>query len=374
MGSKGLKAIVFDSTGGEKPPIYNLDAFKIARKSFTEALVNHPQTAAYRDYGTPAMAQMCNAFGALPTRNFSNGQFEDVGAISGEHMRDLLLERGGESQTTHACMAGCSIHCSNTFGGQDGKSIVSPLEYETIGLMGPNLGIDSLDTIALMNQKANNLGLDTIELGAALGVAADAGLMEFGDGERALSLIDEISQGTPLGRILGSGATITGRVFNVQRIPAVKGQAMSAYDPRAIKGTGVTYATSPQGADHTSGLTIRAKINHLDPKGQVEASRNAQYNMAGYDTLGACVFTGFGFGASAESIRDLLKTIYNWHDDVGILQKLGKTTILLEREFNKKAGFTKAHDRIPEWMTEEPLSPHRVVFDVPTEEMDDIFK
>jgi aldehyde:ferredoxin oxidoreductase len=374
MGSKGLKAIVFDSTGGENPPIYNADAFKIARKSFTEALVNHPQTTAYRNYGTPAMAQMCNTFGALPTRNFSSGQFEDVEAISGEHMCDLLLERGGESKTTHACMVGCSIRCSNTFGGQDGKSIVSPLEYETIGLMGPNLGIASLDTIALMNQKANNLGLDTIELGAALGVLADAGLMTFGDGERALALIDEISQGTPLGRILGSGATITGRVFNVQRIPAVKGQAMSAYDPRAIKGTGVTYATSPQGADHTSGLTIRAKINHLDPKGQVEASRNAQYNMAGYDTLGACVFTGFGFGASPESIRDLLQAIYNCQADTGILQKLGKTTILLEREFNKKAGFTREHDRIPEWMTEEPLSPHNAVFDIPTEEMDKIFE
>ena len=373
MGSKGLKAIVIDGAGGVKPTIYDLEAYKLARKRYTEVLVNHPQTATYRDYGTAAMAQMCNALGALPTRNFSSGQFEDVGAISGEHMRDLLLERGGESETTHACMAGCSIRCSNTYGDQDGKSIVSPLEYETIGLMGSNLGIANLDTIALMNQKANDLGLDTIELGAALGVAADAGVMTYGDGERALALIDEISQGKPLGRLLGSGATITGRVLNVQRIPAVKGQAMSAYDPRAIKGTGVTYATSAQGADHTSGLTIRAKVNHLDPQGQVDASRNAQYNMAGYDTLGACIFAGFGFGASPESIRDLLNTIYNWQTDTGILQKLGKTTILLEREFNTKAGFTREHDRLPEWMTEEALAPHQVVFDVPPGEMDKIF-
>lgn len=373
MGSKRLKAIIIDSTGGEKPPIHNPEAYKSARKIYTEAVLNHPQSLVYRDYGTAAMAQFCNTFGGLPTRNFSSGEFEEVEAISGEHMRDLLLERGGVSNPTHGCMAGCTIRCSNIFGDADGKSIVSPLEYETIGLMGSNLGISNLDTIAALNYKANDLGLDSIELGAALGVAAEAGLLQFGDSEKAFALIDEIAQGTPLGRLLGSGATTTGRVLNVQRVPAVKGQAMSAYDPRAIKGTGVTYATSAQGADHTSGLTIRAKINHLDPKGQVVVSRNAQYNMAGYDTLGACIFAGYGFGASPESVKNLLNSIYGWQVDTGILQKLGKEAILLEREFNRRAGFTKEHDRLPEWMTEEALPPKMAVFDVPNEELDAIF-
>lgn len=373
MGSKGLKAILVDPASGEKPPIRHPQAFRQARKAYTEALVAHPQTAVYRDYGTLAMTQMCQHFGGLPTRNFSSGQFKGVEAISGEYMRELLLARGGEAETTHACMAGCSIRCSNTFAGLDGKGVVSPLEYETVGLLGSNLGISSLDTIALLNRKANDLGLDTIELGAALGVAAEAGLMAFGDGDRALELIDEISRGTPLGRLLGSGAALTGRALNVTRVPAVKGQAMSAYDPRAIKGTGVTYATSPQGADHTSGLTIRARINHLDPKGQVEVSRKAQYNMAGYDTLGACVFAGNGFAAAPESIGDLLNAIYGWQVERGILQELGRTTIQLEREFNRKAGFTRHHDRLPEWMKEEPLPPHQAVFDVPEEEIDQIF-
>ncbi len=374
MGSKKLKAIIFDSAGGEKPSIHDVNLYQRARKAFVQALVSHPQIATYRDYGTAAMTQMCNQVGSLPTRNFSSGQFEEVTAISGETLRDLLLGRGGESSTTHACMFGCSIRCSNNFGGEDGKSIVSPLEYETIGLFGSNLGISNLDTIARMNKIANDLGIDTIELGATLGVVADAGLMNFGDGERALELIDEISQGTPLGRLLGSGATTTGRVLNVRRIPAVKGQAMSSYDPRAIKGTGVTYATSPQGADHTSGLTIRANINHLKPEGQAKASRNAQYNMAGYDTLGACVFAGSGFVASPDSIRDLLNAIYNWNVGNDILQKLGRKTILMEIEFNRKAGFTKNHDRLPEWMTDEPLPPHNVVFDVAEEELDHIFE
>ena len=373
MGSKGLKAIVIDGGTGEKPPIQDLPKFRLAQKEFNRALLTHPQTTVYADYGTAAMTKMTNGFGALPTRNFSNGQFEAADRISGETMRQELLERGDPSETTHACMAGCAIRCSNIYGSRTGETLVSPLEYETIGLMGSNLGIDDLDTIARLNQVVNDLGLDSIEIGAALGVAAEAGLMSFGDGERALALLEEIRVGTPLGRMLGNGAVLTGKILGVTRVPAVKGQAMSAYEPRAIKGTGVTYATSPQGADHTCGLTIRSKVDHLDPKGQVALSRTAQISMAGYDTLGACIFAGFGFAAAPETIRDLLNARYGWQVGADILQVLGRETISLERAFNQRAGFTTADDRLPEWMTREPLPPLNPVFDVPAEELDHIF-
>lgn len=373
MGSKKLKAIVIDSSAGEKPPIIDMPAFRKAQKAFNKALAEHPQIAVYSDFGTAAMTKMCNGLGAMPTRNFSSGEFEGADKISGEYMRQLLLKRGGESSTTHACMAGCTIRCSNVFGDDDGKSIVSPLEYETIGLMGSNLGIDDLDAIARLNWQVNDLGLDSIEIGAALGVAADAGLLEWGDGRRALELMEEMRAGTPLGRVLGSGAATTGKVLGVERVPAVKGQAMSAYEPRVIKGTGVTFATSPQGADHTCGLTIRAKVDHLNPEGQVALSRAAQFSMAGYDTLGACIFAGFGFAATPETIRDLLVARYGLDVDAGILAQLGRETLELEREFNRLAGFTAADDRLPEWMTREQLPPHNTVFDVSEAEMDAIF-
>jgi aldehyde:ferredoxin oxidoreductase len=373
MGSKGLKAIVFNGSGGKKPPIDNPEAFKLAQKEYTKSLMDHPQTALYRDYGTAAMVQMCQSFGSLPTRNFSSGIFENADAISGEKLREMLLARGGVSNPTHACMPGCTIRCSNIFGGEDGKVIVSPLEYETIGLMGSNLGISDLDTIGRMCYKVNDLGLDSIDVGAALGVAAEAGLMKWGDGTRAMEIIDEIGAGTPLGRIIGSGAALAGKVLGIEHVPTVKGQAMASYEPRAIKGTGVTYATSPQGADHTCGLTIRAKVNHLDPKGQADLSRTGQINMAGYDTLGACIFAGFGFAASPDSIRDLLNTRYGWNLDNTILQKLGKETIKMEREFNQRAGFTKKDDRLPEWMRREPIPPHNSVFDVSEADLDNIF-
>ncbi len=373
MGSKQLKAIVIDGDSGEKPPVADMEAFKKARKAYNKALMGHPQTTIYKEYGTAAIAKMVNAFGALPTRNFSAGQFESVDKISGEALRQAMLSRNNGCDPSHACMAGCTIQSSNVFVTLDGGTTVSPLEYETIGLMGTNLGIDDFDDIARLNLVVNDLGLDSIEVGAALGVAAEAGLMDFGDGKRALALVEEIRAGTPLGLLLGSGAATTGKVLGVERVPVVKGQAISAYDPRAIKGTGVTYATSPQGSDHTCGLTIRAKVDHLDPKGQVALSRGSQYSMAGYDSLGACIFAGFGFGADPEVIPALLNARYGWQVENNILKEMGRECLLLEREFNRLAGFTPADDRLPEWMTREPLPPHNAVFDVPEEDMDQIF-
>ena len=374
MGSKRIKAIVIDAAGGAPPPIIDELAFKDARKRYVTALVNHPQTTSYADYGTAAMANMCNGFGGLPTRNFSEGTFEHVEKIGGEQLRNTLLERGGVSKTTHACMAGCSIRCSNVFGDESGeKVVVAPVEYETIGLMGSNLGIDSLDVIARMNWEVNDLGLDSIEIGAALGVLCDAGLMSFGDGQRALELIAEIRNKTPLGRIVGNGAAITGQVFGVERVPVVKNQAISAYDPRAIKGTGVTYATTAQGADHTCGMTIRANIRHTQAHGQVKHSKEAQLKMAGYDSLGACIFAGFGFADALETIPDMVNARYGTNYSIGLLQEMGRETIFYEREFNRRAGFTKADDRLPEWMTREPLPPHNTVFDVSEEDLDSVF-
>jgi len=375
MGSKGIKAIVFDHAGGQKPPVVDPEAFKVAQKDYTKSVLEHPQSQTYRDYSTAAIAAMCQSFAALTARNFSRGTFEQVDQVDGDALREFTLKRGKPSDPSHACMAGCTIKCSNIFGGEDGKIIVSPLEYETIGLMGVNLEIGSLDSIGRLNWQVNDLGLDSIEIGGALGVAAEAGLMRWGSEEDALKLIDEIRRGTELGHVLGNGAVSVGKKYNIERVPAVKGQAMSGYEPRSIKGTGVTYATTPQGADHTAGLTIRAQINHLDPAVQKDPSLNAQLNMAGYDTLGACIFAGFGYAATPDGvIKRLLKSRHGWDDlPDNVLQALGKETIKMEREFNRRAGFTKEDDRLPKWMTEQAIPETGQVFDVSEEVLDHIF-
>lgn len=373
MGAKRIKAIIIDAAGGQSASPADQDLLKEARKRLAQVLREHPQVIAFTTYGTAANVNLTDRLGVLPTRGFSSGTFAGAERISGESLRELILARGGEGDAIHACMPGCVIRCSNVVADRDGKKIISPLEYETIALCGSNLGLDDLEAIARINWELNDLGLDSIEIGAALGVAAQAGLMGFGDAERVLALLHEVREGTPLGRVLGSGAAVTGRVFGVRRVPAVKGQAIAAYDPRALKGTGVTYATSPQGADHSAGLTLRAKVDHLDPKGQAQLSRAAQINMAGYDTLGACLFAGFGLGLEPQLVKDLLQGLYGWEVGEDALQELGKETLRLEKRFNRAAGFGSAKDRLPEWMTLEPLPPHNTVFDVPEEELDHLF-
>ena len=373
LGAKKIKAIVIDDADCDAPELADPMAYREAAKVYTQTLMAQPLTKSYTQFGTSAMVNMCNAFGGMPTRGFSAGQFEHAEEISGEKLRGLILERDGKGDPSHACMPGCTIRSSNVFPDRNGKKLVSPMEYETIALNGSNLGISDLDKIAQINRELDDLGLDSIEIGAALGLAAQAGFISFGDADQALAMIDEIHRATLLGRMLGNGAAITGKVLGIRRVPVVKGQAMSGYDPRAIKGTGVTFATSPQGADHTTGLTIRAKIDHLDPRGQVDLSRSTQFNMAGFDTLGVCIFAGAGFLAAPQSIPNLLRARYGWDLGENTLQLLGKETIRVEREFNRLAGFTHADDRIPEWMSQEPLPPNNAVFDVPDDELDAIF-
>ncbi len=373
MGKMGLKAIIVDPDGASGPPIGDSDRLRQLRDRYHKAVLGHPQTKTYHDYGTAAMTMMSNTFGALPTKNFTQGEFEGASELSGEHLREQMLLRGKSCNPSHACMVGCVIQSSNVYTTADGKTSVSALEYETLGLMGSNLGLSNADEVAQLNAVCNDLGLDTIEIGAALGIAAEAGTFKFGDCAGAKALLEEIPSNSPLGRALGHGAAAIADFLGVERVPVVKGQALSAYDPRAIKGTGVTYATSPQGADHTAGLTIRAKIDHLGTEGQVEISRNAQFKMAGYDSLGACIFASFGFGEDPQLIPELIEEITGNTVGENFLVTLGKETIRLEREFNLRAGFTSKDDRLPEWMRSEPLPPHNALFDVSDSDLDSIF-
>jgi aldehyde:ferredoxin oxidoreductase len=317
---------------------------------------------------------MTQTLGALPTRNFGQGTFEDAERISGKALYDLIMERGGEGTPTEPCMAGCIIQCSNIVPDANGRRLVARLEYETLVMCGSNLGIGDLDTIARLNQECNDVGLDTIEVGATLGVAAEAGILDFGDGERALELVREIGQGTVLGRLLGQGAATVGRVLGVKHVPAVKGQALPAYDPRGVKGTGVTFATTPMGGDHTAGLTIFAPVDHHDAVGQVELSRNTQYTRAAYDALGLCAFLLGTTGSRPELVTDMLNGAYGTELEPGWVNELGREVIDLERAFNHRAGLTAAADRLPRFFAEEPLAPHGEVFDVSDEELDGIWK
>ncbi len=369
MGSRGLLAVVLDDSGARPDPPVRKDRFNGRVREVARWIRETPQTAeVFPRYGTAAMLNITNAIGALPTRNFSTGTFEGAAKIDGYAVHDTITGRGGEGTPTHSCMPGCLIRCSNIFPGKDGRAVVSPLEYETIGMMGANCGIDELDAIAVMNRLCNDYGVDTIEVGCALGVAMEAGLLPFGDAAAALRAVEEIGRDTPLGRILASGVATAGRVLGARRIPAVKGQGLPAYDPRGLKGTGVTYATSPMGADHTAGNTVRANVRHDLKEGQVGVSMASQAGATLMDSLGLCLMLGTCL-KDREILAGLVSDRFGWDVTLEDFTGVAMETLAMEREFNRRAGITEARDRLPEFFYQEINPACGAVFDIFDEDL-----
>ena len=364
MGAKGLKAMVIDDEGGALRKAADEEAFREAAKKAAEAIQNFPLTAGLHNMGTAIFVNMDNGRGSLPTRNHREGSFEKAADIGPAKLMELVKTRGGAMG--HGCLPGCVVRCSPIFHDPSGKFLTAALEYETICMLGSNLGIDDLDAIARMDRRCDDLGLDTIEMGCTIGVLNDAGLFRFGDAARAEELIEEIAKGTPMGRILGSGVALTARAFGVARVPEVKGQGIAAHAARSSKGWGVTYATSPQGADHTAGAVLEEPLSKT---GQGDRSRKAQIMNASLDATGLCQFTFL----TPKLIVPMINGLYGVNWTVEEYLELGKEMLRQERAFNLKAGIGPGADRLPEWMGREPLPPTNAVFDVPLEDLDSVF-
>ena len=189
MGSKGIKAIVFDDTGARPDPAHDPEGLAAAGREVWQILRDDPKTQNRHDFGTPAVLAICDSLGILPTRNSQTGHFEEFDAISGERVADLIVGRGGEGERGLLCVRGCNIQCSNEFADPKGKTLVASLQYENIGLLGSNCGIGDVDEVARINHLCNQVGVDTIEAGAAIGVAMEAGVIAFGDAKGAKDLV-----------------------------------------------------------------------------------------------------------------------------------------------------------------------------------------
>ena len=363
MGSKKIKGIVVEEKGTVE--IKNKEKYKEVLKKYSQIVIEAPSSISYKTLGTAATVRTSNDLSGLPVRNFRGGKFEHAEEISGESLYEFIKNRGGEGKTTHACMPGCIIQCSNVVPDKEGKTIVSPLEYETIGLMGSNLGIGDLDTIAKLNAVCNDFGIDTIETGAAMGMAMEAGIVEFGDDEGALNLLDEIKNDTELGRLLSKGTLTAGKTLGVENIPVVNGQAMPAYDPRAIKAMGVTFATSPMGADHTYGPMIKTDD-------YIGASKDAQIMMAKIDCLGVCMFARAAIAKHMDLLVDLVNAFHGWELDMNWLEDMALEAIRNEHKFNELAGFSKEDYRMPKAFTNRRIESTNQVFDINTDELDEL--
>ena len=380
MGSKKIKFISIDDTDAPGVNPADPEKFKAAARTFAKALMDHPATGeGLPTFGTAEMVNIVNAAGGLPTRNFTFGRFEQHEDISGETLRETIIARGGKPR--HGCQPGCIIQCSQVYMDKEGKYVTSGLEYETIETLGANACLGNLDEIAEADHIMDDLGVDSIETSVALGVAMEAGVLPFGNGEEVLRILrEEIGTGTPLGRIFGSGTGHVGKVYGVTQVPVVKNQAIPAYDPRSIKGIGITYATSTMGADHTAGYAVGSNlmgvgggiVDPLKKDGQVELSRHLQIITVMLDSIGLCLFIGFpaaDISTCVPALIDMLNARFGFELTPEWIGELGVNTLKTERAFNLSAGFTSKDDRLPEFF-KNPLPPHNAVWDFTDEEID----
>ncbi|MDP6389760.1 MAG: aldehyde ferredoxin oxidoreductase C-terminal domain-containing protein [Alphaproteobacteria bacterium] len=357
MGSKKVKAIVVDL---HKMPTFH-DRKKVMQsvKAYGGMLNDDPAIKNFTLLGTAMVADMTNHMGGLPTRNFSSGQIVDTDVernkMGGDYIRELNLERGGEP--AHACMPGCQIQCSNVYHGPDGKELVSPMEYETIGLMGTNCGIKDPDDLAALNAIANDLVIDTIETGALLAVMMEAGDADWADTEFMAAAMKDIREGNERGRILAQGTARVGEHYGVKRVPVVKKQAISAYDPRVIEVTGISMMLTAQGADHTAGNLPGYKCEGTTTEELTEASMDIQMNCAAVDSLGICVFGRSVTNVNHDFITNALNDALGTDLEPAFFTRMGREVLELEAEFNEAAGFTEEDDELPSFFTDEALEP-----------------
>lgn len=377
MGAKKIKAIVVDDKGAPRLVMKDPDAFKAANKKWVDMLRKHPVTGeGLPALGTAVLVNVINEAGALPTKNFRSGRFEHAQDISGEKMAETIDERGGIP--SEPCHPGCVIKCSNVYHDKEGKYLTSGFEYETIWAFGAHTTIKTLDDIAMLDRLCDDFGLDTIEMGVTIGIAMEGGLIPWGDGKAAVELLSKVGAGLPEGKIIGNGALFTGDALGVDRVPVVKKQAFPAYDPRSCKGVGVTYATTPMGADHTAGYGVTANIlgvgGNIDPhkkEGNVELSQGLQIATAAIDAAGLCLFVAFAVLDNEDglpTIVEMLNAQFGLSLTPDDVLELGKSILNNEKEFNRKAGFTAVDDQLPE-MFNETFPPHDTTWDFTTEDL-----
>ncbi len=400
MGSKRLKAI--SVTGSRKLEMDDPDAFKTYTKEVRELFKDHPVLgSSMKRFGTGSIVNTTNGRGMLPTRNFQKGHFDAAMTISGEYMEDHELV---------GVKTSC-IHCPVTCGRDveiEGKGRVKGPEYETLALLGSNLEISDLKHINVWNYLADDLGMDTISLGASLSFAMelgergiwDAGI-KFGDPDGISGLIEDIGHRRGAGNELAEGTKRMSEKFGGHAFAMhVKGLEMSAYDPRGSFAQGVEYATTNRGGCHVQGASMYMEstgpltINPQNLKLKADIPVLMQNNASAINSMVLCIFTTYGMipkqvhemDPSSMSFRALSKVFENlgpmmriamgvkgspmlWFEkwltyitgttfSSGHLQEIGGRIFNLERMFNLREGMTGKDDTLPPRLLEESIFEH----------------
>lgn len=346
MGSKRIKAVIAERAANPVKYEYaDKDKFDESRKKFVQICKDSPQAQGLHETGSTNMMNLTGSLGIVPHRNFSGLPLNDEqkAHFTSNNWKEAGTKAGGKNGVS--CHPGCVVMCSNTYHSDNGDFITAGFEYETVAMFGPNLEIYDFYKTAKFDYLCDDIGVDSIETGCSMGVCMEGGKLEWGDADGVEALFDEMREGTEFGRLIGQGTEILGKSLGVTRIPVVKHQGIPAYDPRGLKGNGVTYCISTQGADHTFGMVVAPNA----PDDELpEMSINSSISTAiANDFL--CSF----IGGLVLSDPDLLPGLYagafggEWTAEK--CREVGRETLKIERIFNEGAGFTSADDRLPEF-------------------------
>jgi aldehyde:ferredoxin oxidoreductase len=373
MGSKRVKAIIIQPPKGNLTKIHDIEKFREISKPFARNLAETRQV--FSTFGTPLMMRPMNEYGGIPTQNFRKGSFENIQKITGEKLHELITTRGGKSRL--ACCPTCVIKCSNYVVNENGEHLTSSLEYETMALNGTNLRIDNLDSLAKIDHLCDDVGIDTIEFGGTIGVAMDTNKIDWGDDKRVFEILDkEVRNNTEIGKLYGNGVKFIGEKLNAKRVPQIKGQGISAYDCRIFKAMGVTYATSPMGADHTSGAAIAGRVaSHHKDYGELTKNNNKldlsfelQVYTAVMDAMGCCYFIGPNY-ENMDIIANAINVMYDLRLTRQDVINIGRKILKNEIEFNEIAGLSQDMNDVPEFFRMEPSIPTNLKYSFSKEEL-----
>ncbi|MEA1906741.1 MAG: aldehyde ferredoxin oxidoreductase family protein [Euryarchaeota archaeon] len=368
MGSKKLKAIAVYGT--ENVAIARPDEMKEHVKSAIRKIKENPVTGeALPAYGTSVLVNIINGHGAYPARNFQTGYFPDADRQSGEALADKYLV--GKK----ACW-GCPIGCGRSTSVPDGAFSVTSgegPEYETIFAFGSDCGITELDAITKANHLCNELGLDTISMGTTIAAAMELvekgkipesrlhGLnLTFGNAGAMVEAVWMTAYRAGIGDDLALGSLGLSEKYGAPELSmSVKGLELPAYDPRAVQGTGLNYATANRGGCHVSGYLISPEIlglpEKLDPyttEGKAQWTKTFQDFTSLVNSSVVCLFNTFALGLP--DYADMLSCITGWEMDDQELLMIGERVTNLERLMINQYGFDEKDDSLPKRF-DEPM-------------------
>lgn len=372
MGSKQIKAIIIEKIQNERRFLFaNKEKFNLANERLIKYLQERESVKFLRKVGTLGNVGVMGSLGIVPVKNFSGEAFEKLDQIDADALIRKQTENGGTNGL--ACQPGCVVKCNNYYCDKDGNFITGGFEYETAALFGPNCNIANLDFVARMDRFCDEMGVDSMEVASTVAVCMEAGIIPWGNETAVEKLLKQLAAGTELGNLMGQGTYAVGEYLGVSHIPTVKKQAISAYDPRNIKGLGATYSTSPMGADHTAGYTFVSGMNHMDKKGQADLSADVQVKSATVDNMG-CYFNlmpGFDF---PDIFSDLMEGVYGGKWNMAKILEIGSKTLKMEIAFNNAAGLTDKDNRLPDFFYNEKSDVTGEVFDISPEEISGVIK